>query len=318
MAHRLLLLATCAALPLGACTPALVEYPRERTPLQSPDPVFELPDAPGFDAPQQTLSSGSEPGVVDPDRQGAGGSPGVAVADAEVDPDDTAGGGDTQCGAVTSQSGWCAALRDEPGVGAVVGLIGLDDGLVCDAVLANVGTSTLSATSLALQGSEASWCDGANVVHTVDLQTGQVTTATSTSMTCAAVTAAMGGLAVLPQGLSRDVTWFADVDELLSGSGVRWPVRPWASRIAADSALVYAAWHQTDLIERWQPTGVELEPLELDWFGFLYGMDSVQGSRLVILDDARDLRVFDASTGDTVDQIPLGGAWSGLACFPEP
>lgn len=319
MTPRTLLLAALASLPVSGCVPALVEFPRERTPQEAPSVFFELPDAPGPVEPDpRGVITATDTGVTDPVGEGAGTAVGVEDQDPWVDPADTEASGETQCGVVTSQSGWCASLRDEAGVGAVVGFVGLDDGLVCDAVVADVGTSTLTATSLALGGTGASWCDGANVVHTVDLLSGQVTTSTSTSMTCAAVTSAMGGLAVLPQGLSRDVTWFADVDELLSGAGVRWPVRPWASRLAADSSLVYAAWHETDMIERWQPTGVELEPLELDWFGFLYGLDSVDGDRLVVLDEARDLRVFDAVTGDTLDQIPLSGAWSGLACFPEP
>ncbi len=318
MPPRTLLIATLASLPLSACSPALVEYPRERTPLASPEVHFDLPETPLLDAAEHDDQGVFDVGEVDPVDEGAGEQLSMEEQEPDLDLGDTELETTTPCSAITSQSGWCAGLRDEPGVGAVVGFIGLDDGTVCDAMVADVGSSTLAATSLAIHGTEASWCDGANVVHTVDLQSGQVTTFTSTGMTCAAVTGAMGGLAVLPQGLSRDVTWFADVDEMMNGVGARWPVRPWASRLAADSSLVYAAWHETDLIERWQPSGVELEPLELDWFGFLYGLDSVDGNRLVILDELRDLRLFDATTGDTVEQIPLTGAWSGLSCFPEP
>ncbi len=318
MHPRTLLLATLASLLLSACSPALVEYPRERSPLESPEAFFDTPNAPLVGEAEHNGYPFLDVGETDPGDEGPGEPLSMEEQEPNLDLGDTEIETTTPCSAITSQSGWCAGLRDEAGMGAVVGFIGLDDGTVCDAMVADVGASTLAATSLAIHGTEASWCDGANVVHTVDLQSGQVTTFTSTGMTCAAVTGALGGLAVLPQGLSRDVTWFADVDEMINGVGVRWPVRPWASRLAADSSLVYAAWHETDLIERWQPTGVELEPLELDWFGFLYGLDSVDGNRLVILDQARDLRIFDAATGDTVDQIPLSGAWSGLSCFPEP
>ena len=309
------LLAALAATTLTACAPALVEYPRARAPFAVPDVALELPAGPEVGGPQQgwvdeVLVGGDEPGVAHHGTQLED-----PTADFSPDEEPTTEG---QCAAVMAQSGWCASLRDAPGVGAVVGFIGLDDGAVCDAMAADVGASTLTATSLAVAGTQAAWCDGSSVIHTVDLATGDVTTSASTAVSCAGMTEAQGGLAVLPQGLGRDVTWYANVDEVLSGGGVSWPVRPWASRLAADATTVYAALHETDMIERWLPTGVELEPLELDWFGYVHGLDAVAGGRFVVLDSARDLRVFDADSGDTLDTIALTGSWSGLACFPAP
>lgn len=318
MTRRAPLCAALGAVALTGCSPALVEFPRERAPFETPLPELTLPDAPEVETPALgTFGGGFEPGVFDPGTESthhlASPTDPLDGFVPDEEPVDT-----SQCGAVTSQSGWCASLRDAPGVGAVVGFIGLDDGSVCDAVVADVGTSTLTATSLAVRGTLASWCDGANVIHTVDLSTGDVATATSTASTCTAMTEMQGGLAVLPQSLGRDVVWYPDIAELLDGGGQSWPVRPTASRLAADSTTIWAAMHQTDTLTRWLPSGVELEPLELDWGGMIYGMDAVVGQRVVLLDDNRDVRVFDTITGATLDQIPLSGAWAGLACFPTP
>lgn len=315
MTTRTPLFAALGAVTLAGCTPALVEYPRERIPFHEPDVIFADVERPEVEegGSEDALETPSDPQVDGPVGEVERPTDPLAEFDPGYTEPDT-----SQCGDVTSQSGWCASLRDEPGVGAVVGFIGLDDGAVCDVLFAEVGASTLTATSLAVQGTQTAWCDGANVVHTVDLATGAITTSTSTASACAAMTEMQGGLVVLPQNMGRDLVWYPGVAALLDGDGISWPVRPWASRIAADSSTIYAATHQTDTIERWEPSGIALEPLELDHSGFLYGMDTVDGDLLVILDDSRDLRLFDAVTGDTVDLIPLSGNWSGLACFPSP
>ena len=124
---------------------------------------------------------------------------------------------------------------------------------------------------------------------------------------------------MLPQALGRDIKWFPRLSDMGGTTNqVVWPVRPWATRLAADSEVIYASWHQTNSITRWLADGTELDSLTLDNFGWIHGLDAAGGDRMVVLDDQRDLAIYDSVTGALTVTIDLDGAFSGLACFPEP
>ena len=223
------------------------------------------------------------------------------------------------CAAVVGQTGWCATLKDHPGPGSGVTFVGLDDGQTCSPLEASVGTSVLSVSSLALQGTTMAWCDSGGILHQVDLSTGAVQTVANPALFCGGLTSASGGFAVLPQALGRNITWYSRLSDMVGGDdGVTWPVRPVATRLAADSLVIYAAEYETDLVTRWLTDGTELESLLLDDWGEINGFDAAPQDRMVVLNDERDLSVYDRVTGALLENIELDGTFAGLACFPEP
>ena len=268
-----------------------------------------------------------EPGTVQSDGRAEGFGGALAFQPTAVRPN---GGGDVvpslppevtdgDCGSVVSQSAWCVTLRDHPGPGSGVTFVGLDDGGSCSPLDASVGVSVLTVASLGLQGTTLAWCDSIGVIHQVDLSTGDVVTTASPSLACGSMTSAAGGFAVLPQGTGGDIQWFERLSEIMGGgSGLTWPFRPVANRLAADSQIVYAAEATTDNITRWLSDGTELEPLTLDDFGLIRGMDAAPGNRMVLLNDQRDLVTYDRITGAQLEIFGMAGNYAGLACFPEP
>lgn len=308
LASSLVLTATIGLCAAG-CEPLLVVYPGEPGPDEILPPQVSSPT--GFDGTDDALG---------------GGSLGDSLTFASLRPKDDLsapvlpGPGSLEgCAAVTSQSSWCATLEDTPGPGASVVFLGLDDGTTCEPATANVGSSVVGVGSLALQGTTLAWCDTAGTVHSVDLRTGDTTSVASAGNFCGGLTAALGGFAALPQSLGRDVSWYARLSEMSQGNeGQTWPVRPWATRLAGDSEMVLAAWHDTDTITRWLPDGTQLEDLELSQTLFINGFDVLQGDQLAVLDENRTLRVFQQESGEVLDELVLDATYYGLACFPEP
>jgi hypothetical protein len=301
-------------LALAGCEPALVSFPADRGGRADLE-ALGLEVAPldgavqpgGQTGPAQDLF-GVDWGSVRPDGGGNGADPVPALPEVGDD-----------CTAVVRQTGWCATLRDSTGPGVSVTFVGLDDGATCAPLTAQVAGTVASVGSLALQGTILAWCDASSVVHEVELGTGRVITTANPALACEGLTSAAGGFALLPQGQGHDITWYPRVGSMATGEGaVEWGFRPEANRIAADSQLVYTALQTTDSIRRWTPDGTELETLTLDDSPLIRGMDAAPGNRLVLLDDQRDLAVYDRITGAQTASIPLDGAFSGLACFPEP
>ncbi|MCO4771475.1 MAG: hypothetical protein KDA24_15690 [Deltaproteobacteria bacterium] len=297
---------------LVACEPALVTFPGDGQGRGDLEVLgLDLPDAPGdVDAGGTISGPGAQIGldgtVVRPDSSDLG--PPALPLDEE-----------TGCAPVVSQSGWCATLKDTPGPGSGVTFVGLDDGAMCSPLEVPVGVSVVTANSLALQGTTMAWCDSVGVVHQVDLSTGVVTTTSSPSLDCAGLTSAGGGFALLPASASHNIAWYPRLSDMIGGgNGSTWPVRPTASRISADTAVVYAAEEETDLITRWTLDGGEVDSLLLDDFGVINGFDAAPGDRLVILDGQRDLAIYDRVTGALTDAMALDGQHAGLVCFPEP
>lgn len=301
------------ALAAVGCEPASVSFPADRG--GRPDLEFlglDLPEAPAAVDSEGTAEGFAgtivfEPGAVRPNGH-----------DGDL-PQLPSGIEDDECGAVVSQSAWCVTLRDHPGPGSGVTFVGLDDGVSCAPLDASVAVSVLNVASLGLQGTTLAWCDASTVVHRVDLATGIVVTTANPSLGCGSMTSAAGGFAVLPQGTTGEIQWFARLSDILGGgAGFTWPFRPVANRIAADSQIVYAAEATTDNITRWLSDGTELEPLTLDDFGLIRGMDAAPGNRMVLLNDQRDLVTYDRITGAQLETIAMAGNYAGLACFPEP
>ncbi len=299
------------SLALAACEPALVSFPADRDSRGDVEPLgLELPEGPGsvgsqgsLGAPGETTGFGDT--IVRPD--GTDPVPQLPVAES------------SGCSAVVSQMGWCATLKDHPGPGSAVTFVGLDDGQTCSPLEASVGSSVLSVSSLALQGTTMAWCDSGGVLHQVDMSTGAVQTTANPALFCGGLTSASGGFAVLPQALGRNITWYPRLSDMLGGDdGVTWPVRPVATRLAADSLVIYAAEYETDLVTRWLIDGTELESLVLDDWGEINGFDAAPQDRMVVLNDQRDLSIYDRITGALLESIELDGTFSGLVCFPEP
>jgi len=308
LSASLLVLSSCA---LAACDPAIVVFPGDRGAGGFDDFVFDVPEGPGGVTPGGTADTPGAIGGLDLDMP----RPDTHTGETPQLPGDAAVG----CSAVVSQSAWCATLEDLPGPGSSVTFVGLDDGTTCSPLDVSVGSSVLSVSSLALQGTTLAWCDAAGAVHEVDLSTGAAQTTANPGLYCGGLTAAAGGFAMLPQALGRDIKWFPRLSDMGGTTNqVVWPVRPWATRLAADSEVIYASWHQTNSITRWLADGTELDSLTLDNFGWIHGLDAAGGDRMVVLDDQRDLAIYDSVTGALTDTIDLDGTFSGLACFPEP
>jgi|GEM_PF-5716459 len=303
-----------ASLAVAGCDAVLVTFPADRGGRPDLEALgFDLGDVPdGVLGSEGTLGGLDSLGLSTNDVRPNGG----AGFEAPLPPVD---GGDSECGPVVSQTGWCVTLRDHPGPGSGVTFIGLDDGATCAPVDAPVAASVLNVGSLGLQGTTLAWCDAGGGVHQVDLSTGSVVTTAIPSLGCDSLTSAAGGFVILPDGSGSDLKWFPRLSEMLNGgSGTTWPVRPSADRIAADTQVIYTAQQQTDVVSRWLTDGTVLEPLVLDDFGLIYGLDSAPGNRMVLLDGQRDLVVYDRITGAQTDVFSLSSNFAGLACFPEP
>ena len=299
------------SLALAACEPALVSFPADRGARGDLEALgLGLPEGPGSVESQSSLDTPGETTVV---------------GDTIVRPDGTdpvpqlPAGESPGCAAVVGQTGWCVTLKDHPGPGSGVTFVGLDDGQTCSPLEASVGTSVLSVSSLGLQGTTMAWCDSGGILHQVDLSTGAVQTVANPALFCGGLTSASGGFAVLPQALGRNITWYSRLSDMVGGDdGVTWPVRPVATRLAADSLVIYAAEYETDLVTRWLIDGTELESLVLDDWGQINGFDAAPQDRMVVLNDERDLSIYDRVTGALLENIELDGTFAGLACFPEP
>ena len=92
------------------------------------------------------------------------------------------------------------------------------------------------------------------------------------------------------------------------------------SRLTAGGDVVYFAWHETKLVDRYSLSAGDLGPVELETFEepFVQGIDVTPDGWLVINGGVSGdmLHVFDAETGTALFDVAAGasGITSGLHC----
>lgn len=156
------------------------------------------------------------------------------------------------------------------------------------------------------------YCDQAGVVR-VNLVDGSAETG---GQPCSAVTSLGGAVLVNgPQFPEQQFTSYLSFEDVLADDPLgTFQVDPWAEVFAENEATLFAAWHSTSFIERFDlATEQQLPDLVLEGYDdWIRGM-SIVGSRL-FLHDGFILREFDRDSGAAVQGFELEGMREGLAC----
>jgi hypothetical protein len=228
-----------------------------------------------------------------------------------------------QCGVLFKQANTCLTLNR----GERVEAVGMEDGSSCTVVA--LGPSELGSADIgdgiAVLGEHLYFC-GDDTLWSVDLRTGDVS---SLGHTCSTVSAwKPNGLSLMRQPVGATALVGVEVDE-----GQATDVEPTVlvadldrtvSRHAVDGDTLYAAWHSTDTIERYDlATGTWQEPLRLQGFDdWVLGIGIMNSGHLAVPQRISEpFHIFDLETGE--DVTPWDGeianlSAAGLVCDPYP
>ena len=262
------------------------------------------PEPPGSDSgatsDTETTSSGDD-----------GGSETGAGSSSDGDPVDDGLVELSECPELTTESVYCLTA-----VGGGLDLVGVDTGTQCPLGPGFEEGSPL--TSLGWIGNDVYACSDPtgnadfSLAH-VDLVSGILETS---DVGCRAAAALDGQILTLPSSPSGPVLTYDSFDDATMGVSEEIDFSPQASRVTAADGTIYAAWHSTDVLERYSVA--EQAPLpDLVMGGYdswVQGM-SVVGNRLFVVTWSGTLLELDATTGEQVSESE-GWPGHGLACRP--
>lgn len=216
------------------------------------------------------------------------------------------------CAGVTGQSTWCVTLN-----GASVEAIGLDNGASCQVIAIQGGVDGGAVAGLAVIGPDAFVCSNGQVVR-ISLLSGQTEVGPGP---CQAVTHWRGHLLV--HRFVSDVVDVFPSFAALKMNQPKWSFQPqgiFSESIATQGAVLYAAWHSDDHVDRFAlPCGEPLDPLVLQNYDtWMQGISATIDDVFVTFGFVDGMWTFNAQTGVNLGKvqgvnIPFN---FGLACYP--